>query len=136
MTEPPTTAAKLRQLIDDFFEGKQKRFADEYGVSPSQVSTWLKAKTERPEGSEKPEVPIYIDKIVDHLRELHALRDELQAMRTGRVLALKSGYAIVHFPSDVEPGAILCRGISDLDTANHVLDALRLAERSHGAEEV
>lgn len=135
MTEPPTTAEKLRQLIDDFFEGTQKRFADEYGVSQSQVSAWLKAKTGKLEGSEKPEVPIYIDKIVDHLREVRTLTGELKAMRTGRVLAMESGYAIVHFPSDVEPGTILCRGISDLDTANRVLKALLTAEAPHTSKE-
>lgn len=136
MTQPPTSSEKLRQLIHDFFEGKQKHFADEYGVSPSQVSTWLKAKTGKLEGNEKPEVPIYIEKIVDQLREVHDLRAKLEAMRTGRVLEMKSGYAIVHFPSDVEPGAILCRGISDLDAANRVLTALRNAERSPITEEI
>lgn len=126
MAQPPTPSEKLRQLIDEFFDGKQKGFADEYQVSPSQVSTWLK---------EKPGVPVYIDKIVDHLREVRTLRAELEAMRTGRVLAMKSGYAIVHFPSDVEPGTILCRGISDLDTANRVLKAMRNAEAPHTSKE-
>ncbi len=129
MTQPPTRSEKLRQFIDDFFEGTQKRLADEYELSPSLVSTWLNAK------NEKSEVPAYMDKIIDLRREVRTLSAEIEAMRVGRVLAMKSGYAVVHFPNEAAPGAILCRGIPDLETANRILTSLWAAEAPHTSKE-
>lgn len=133
MTQHQGSSEKLRQFIDDFFEGKQNRFADEYGFSPSQVSTWLNPKVMKPD--EKPKVPTHVEKIIDLHRETTKLSVELEAMRVGRVLAMKTGFAIVHFPDEAEPGSILCRGIPDLETANRVLTALRAAEAPHTPKE-
>lgn len=122
MKQSLISSEKLRQFIDDFFDGKQKCLADEYGLSQSQVSTWLNPK------NEVPKVPVYIEKIIDLRREVRTLSAELEAMRVGRVLAMKSGYAVVYFPNEEAPGTILCRGIPDLETANRVVTALRTTE--------
>jgi DNA-binding transcriptional regulator YdaS (Cro superfamily) len=126
MTPAPTRQEKLRQFIDDFFDGKQKRLADEYGLSPSQVSTWLNAKSD---------IADYMEKIIDLSRRAQTLSAELEAMRVGRVLKMKAGYAVVHFPDAAAPGTILCRGIPDIEAANRVLAALRAAEAPHSSKE-
>jgi predicted transcriptional regulator len=126
MTQPPPKAEKLREFIHDFFDGKQKRLADEYGLSTSQVSTWV---------NEKSELPVHMDKIIDLRRQVRTLSDELEAMRVGRVLAMKSGYAIVQFPNEAASGTILCRDIPDLETAHRILKALQAAEAPHTSKE-
>lgn len=119
MTHPPAKAEKLRQFIDDFFDGKQKHLAAEYELSPSQVSTWVNPK------NEKSEVPVYMDKIIDLTHQIQALSSEIEAMRLGRVVKMKAGYAVAHFPDATSPGIVLCRGILDLETAKRLADALR-----------
>lgn len=118
MTDLPARPEKLRQFVDDFFDGKQKHLADEYGLSQSQVSAWLSPK------NEKSEVPVYMEQIIDLTRKAQQLSVELQAMRVGSVVKMKCGYAIVHFPDGESPGAVLCRGIPDLETAKNLEEAL------------
>lgn len=129
MTPPSDRSENLREFIDEFFKRKQKLLADEYGLSPSQVSTWLHPK------SEKSEVPVYMEKIIDLKREVKTLRSEIEAVRVGRVLGMKSGYSVVHFPDDTAPGAILCRGIPDLETATRIMNALQADEAAHTSKE-
>lgn len=119
MTQQTTRPEKLRQFIDDFFDGKQKRLAEAYELSPSLVSTWINPK------NEKSEVPGYMDQIIDLKRQVQRLSAEIKSMRMGRVMEMKSGYAVVHFPDAAAPGAILCRGISDIETAKNLADALQ-----------
>lgn len=118
MTDLPARPEKLRQFVDDFFDGKQKQLADEYDLSQSQVSAWLSLK------NEKSEVPVYMEQIIDLTRKAQQLSMELQAIRVGSVVKMKCGYAIVHFPDAESPGDVLCRGIPDLKTAKNLEKAL------------
>ena len=129
MTPPSDRSKELSEFINEFFKGKQKGLADEYGLSPSQVSTWVNST------NEKPEVPVYMEKIIDLKREVKTLRSEIEAVRVGRVLGMKSGYSVVHFPDDTAPGAILCRGIPDLETATRIMNALQADEAAHTSKE-
>ena len=129
MTQPSHRSEKLRQFIHEFFDGRQKRLSEEYGVSQSLISTWLSSK------NEKSDVPVYMDKIIDLHREISAYSTELEAMRVGRVLEMKTGFAIVQFANETAPGTILCCGIPDLETANRVLAALRANETAYNSEE-
>ena len=129
MTQSPTSSEKLRQFIDDFYDGKQKHLAVAYDLSPSLVSTWINPK------NEKSEVPVYMERIIDLNRQVQTLTSEIEAVRVGRVLGMESGYSVVHFPDDTAPGAILCRGIPDLETANRIMNALRADEAAHTSKE-
>jgi hypothetical protein len=118
MTELPTRPEKLRKFVDDFFDGKQKHLAGAYELSPSQVSAWLSPK------NEKSEVPVYMERIIDLTRKVEQLSSEIQTMRAASVVKMKASYAIVQFPDMVSPGAVLCRGIADLETAKNLEDVL------------
>lgn len=118
MSLPASKADKLRQFINDCYDGKQKDLAEAFKLSPSLVSTWLSEK------NEKSEVPFYMDQIMDLTREVQQLSSEIQRMRVGSIIKMKASYAIVHFPDTATHGAILCRGIPDLETADGLKSAL------------
>lgn len=118
MSSSPPKAEKLRQFIDDCYKGKQKDLAEAFKLSPSLVSAWLSEK------NEKSEVPFYMDQIMDLTREVQQLSSEIQRMRVGSIVKMKANYAIVHFPDTATHGAVLCRGIPDLETANGLKFAL------------
>lgn len=118
MQTPTLKPEKLRAFIDEFHDGKQKRLAEAYALSQSQVSGWLNTEKDRSDA------PVYMDKIIDLTRQVAQLSSELADLKTGRVLQMKSCYAVVQFADRASPGVILCRGIPDLDAANTVVAGL------------
>jgi predicted transcriptional regulator len=123
-------AEKLRAFIAEFYDGKQKRLADAYDVSASLVSGWLNSD------NEKAEVPVYMQKIIDLTRQVQDLSAELRQTQVGRAVQMKSGFAVVRFADRASPGTIVCEGIPDPETANHLIAGLlKLAETDSAPKE-
>jgi hypothetical protein len=118
MTPAMTRPEKLRAFIDEFFDGKQKRLAEEYEFSQSQVSSWLNPN------NDKSEVPVYMDRIIDLKIQVQKLQSQVDEMEAGRVVQMKSSYAVVQFSDSASPGVVLCRGIKDLEAASRMVKAL------------
>jgi hypothetical protein len=113
---------ELLAFIRDNFS-KQKEFANEYGLSESQVSGWLSEK------SDAPPVPTYIPKLIDLTRKNKELSAEIQQLKAERIITLEPGYAVVRFSDAASPGTILCRGIPDIHTAKHLASALHCGSK-------
>lgn len=118
------TTEKLSKFIEDYHEGKQKRLAEAYGLSPSQISGWVK-----PGG----DVPVYMDKIIDLTRERSQFKSELLRLKKGGIVQMVDCYAIVRFPEDLPVGTILCSGIADLETAQAI--AAGLLHQNNGMDQ-
>lgn len=106
---------ELRSFLADFHDGKQKNLAEAYDLTPSVVSGWLKPE------NEGAGIPASMLEIIRLTRQVADLSKELAQARVGRVVQMKSGYAIVRFADSSAPGVVLCKGVADLETANGIV---------------
>jgi len=81
------------------------------------ISGWLNPSSGK-------EIPKSVLTIISQRKDLESKIREIKFFRAGRVVGLNPGFGIVCFNDKVSPGVLIAGGISDLKTANGIVEAL------------